>query len=224
MTQQPGFLDAPVLDAGVTRFWLVRHALVEENARLRLYGVLDVPLCEDSLVAQAPMYRALAARLPQDAAWLVTPLSRTQRTAQAIQEAGLQIGRDPVPWTVEPRFIEQSMGDWHGLAHEALPERLSLPAHQFWSIAAEEQPPGGESMVQVCGRVAEALEELAARNAGRDMVVVSHGGAIRAAVAHALGCSAHTALHFSVQNLSVTILERFPDAWRVVAVNELPGI
>ena len=52
------------------------------------------------------------------------------------------------------------------------------------------------------------------------MVVVSHGGAIRAAVAHALRISADNALHLSVQNLSLTRLERHPAGWRVVCVNE----
>ena len=48
-----------------TNFWLIRHALVEENARAFLYGVMDVPLCETTLLEQAPMYRSLAARLPR---------------------------------------------------------------------------------------------------------------------------------------------------------------
>ena len=61
-----------------TRFWLIRHALVDEIARAVLYGVMDVPLCETTLLAQAPMYRALAARLPRPATWVVTPLSRTR--------------------------------------------------------------------------------------------------------------------------------------------------
>ena len=46
-----------------TRFWLIRHALVEENARAILYGVMDVALCETTLLEQTPMYRGLAARL-----------------------------------------------------------------------------------------------------------------------------------------------------------------
>jgi alpha-ribazole phosphatase len=33
-----------------TGFWLIRHALVEENARAVLYGVMDVPLCEPTLL------------------------------------------------------------------------------------------------------------------------------------------------------------------------------
>ncbi len=41
-----------------TRFWLVRHALVEENARAMLYGTMDVELCPHTLAAQGPMYAA----------------------------------------------------------------------------------------------------------------------------------------------------------------------
>jgi hypothetical protein len=52
-----------------TRFWLIRHAIVDENARAMLYGIMDVPLCETSLLEQAPMYQALAARLPRPALW-----------------------------------------------------------------------------------------------------------------------------------------------------------
>jgi alpha-ribazole phosphatase len=65
------------------------------------------------------------------------------------------------------------------------------------------------------------MERLAVEQAGRDVVVVSHGGAIRAAVAHAIGIRADNALHLSVQNLSLTRLERHDEAWRVISVNEV---
>lgn len=202
----------------MTRLWLIRHALVEESARLRLYGATDVPLCPESLVAQVPTYRALAARLPRPAAWVVTPLSRTRRTAQAIQAAGYP----ETPLAVEPALIEQSLGDWHGVKHAALPQMLRQPAHPFWPLAAAERPPGGESLVEVVARVGPALERLAA-GGDAEVVVVSHGGAIRAALAHALGIEAHAALHFAVQNLSLTVLERLPEGWRVDCVNEMQG-
>jgi len=238
MTNRAAFLDHPVLASGITRFWLIRHAIVEENARLRLYGTLDVPLCPDSLVAQVPMYEALAARLPRGAVWITTPLSRTQDTARAIQRAGY----GEVPWQVEPDLIEQSLGDYHGLEHHELPALLNQPPDPFWPLAADEQPPGGESMVQVCERVGRALDRLADAHDRRDVVAVSHGGAIRAAAAHALGIGAAACLRLSVQNLSVTILERHRASrrhggaaaeeaeqgaaydWRVVTINELPGV
>ena len=55
-------------------------------------------------------------------------------------------------------------------------------------------------------------------------MAVSHGGAIRAAVAHALDISARNALHLSVHNISLTRLDREAAGWRVVWVNEAPGI
>ncbi|CEF41076.1 alpha-ribazole phosphatase [Acetobacter senegalensis] len=219
-SNQGNFLDTPQLATGVTRFWLIRHALVEQNARMSLYGTLDVPLCPDSLIAQRPMYEALAARLPRKARWLISPLSRTRCTAEAIQDAGY----GPAELKVEPALIEQNLGEWQGMAHQDLPDHLHLAPHPFWSVAASECPPKGESMIDVCARVGRGLDHLAETYAGQDMIAVSHGGAIRAALAHALRIHAETALHFSIQNLSLTILERLEEGWRVVTVNELPGI
>ena len=207
----------------MTRFHLIRHALVEESARLVLYGTMDVLLCPDSLAAQTGQYRALAERLPRGAAWYVTPLSRTRRTAEAIWQAGEEAG-DPMPNPgVEPDLVEQHLGEWQGLPHAALPPLLAQPAHVFWPLSGQERPPGGESMQQVIERVGPVLERLAASHPGEELVVVCHGGVVRAAIAHAMGIPADAALHLSVQNLSVSVLERHPRAWKVVCVNEVPG-
>ncbi len=202
--------------ADCTRFWLIRHAIVDAQSRAVLYGRMDVPIAADSLAAQTAIYRSLAERLPRDAVWLVSPLQRTQRTADAILRASAE---HRVP-CVEPGFTEQDLGDWQGLKHADLPAKLTDPAHPFWPLGAHEVPPAGESMATVLARVGETLERLAERHAGQDIVCVSHGGTIRAAVAHALGVDAQAALHLSVQNLSLTVIERFAAGWRVVVVNE----
>jgi alpha-ribazole phosphatase len=202
-----------------TRFWLIRHAIVEENARAMLYGIMDVPLCETSLLEQAPMYQALARRLPRPATWKVTPLSRTRRTAEAIFAAGYPYAEPEVV----PGLIEQSLGEWQGLPHAELPARLTLPKHAFWPLSGHEHPPGGETMAHVIERVGASLEQLAVRHQGEDVIAVSHGGSIRAAVAHCLRIGPDNALHLSVQNLSLTRIERSEEGWRVVCVNELPG-
>ena len=205
---------------GITGFWIIRHAIVEENARAMLYGVMDVPVCEASLVEQLPTFRGLAQRLPRNAAWRVTPLSRTRRTAEAIFAAGYV----PAELTIEPDLIEQSLGEWQGLVHAALPARLQLAAHAFWPLGGEERPPGGESMAQVIARTGPVLERLAAEQDGGDVIVISHGGAIRAMLAHAISAPPDTVLHFAIQNLSLTRIERHPEGWRVVCVNELAGV
>ena len=107
-----------------TRFWLIRHALVEENARAILYGVMDVALCETTLLEQAPMYKALAERLPHPANWVVTPLSRTHRTAAAIFRAGYPDQN----LEIVPGLIELEFGEWQGMVHAAVPPLLTEPS------------------------------------------------------------------------------------------------
>jgi alpha-ribazole phosphatase len=204
---------------GTSDLWLIRHAIVAENERLRFYGTQDVPLCPESLVAQAQQYEALARALPRPARWLCTPLSRTRATAERIFEAGYPAQ----PLHIEPGLLEQDLGKWHGLVHAALPPLLAAPAHPFWPLAAGEQPPGGESFEAVVTRIGPVIERIAREADGEHVVAVCHGGSIRAAVAHAMEVDGRAALHLSVQNLSLTRVTRERGGWRVVCVNELLG-
>ncbi|PZW45070.1 broad specificity phosphatase PhoE [Humitalea rosea] len=205
-----------------TRFFLIRHALVEPSARAVLYGDMDVPLCGLSLLADAAAYRWLAGRLPAEANWVVTPLSRTHATAAAIfaSDAGLA----PQPLAVEEHLREQTLGEWQGLPHDEAARRMLRPAHPFWPHGADERPPGGESLADVVLRVGAVMERLAETHAGKDVVIVAHGGSIRGAVAHATGITPHQVLQFSIRNLSLTRLEKRGPDWRVWAVNEESGL
>ena len=204
----------------ITRFFLVRHALVEPSARAVLYGNMDVALCDEALREEAALYRWLAARLPRPAHWVATPLSRTRATAAAIFAAGYPAQ----PLVIEPDMAEQSLGEWQGITHEALTERLRHPPHPFWPHAAAERPPGGESVDDVRARVGPVMEGLVQSHRGQDVVMIAHGGTIRAALSHALNLNGHQALTFSVRNLSLTRLEKHGPDWRVATVNEEPWI
>lgn len=201
-----------------TRIFLIRHALVEPSARATMYGTMDVGLCDLALAQEAASYRWLAHRLPQPAHWYCTPLSRTRATAAAIFAAGYP----EADLVVERDLIEQHLGELEGLPHESFTERLRLSPHPFWSIAWDERPPGGESFHDVVERVGPAIERLAAEHAGGDVVIVAHGGSIRAAIAHAMGIAPAASLAFSIKNLSMSRLERQGDHWRIAAVNEEP--
>jgi broad specificity phosphatase PhoE len=200
----------------ITRFWLIRHALVDPEARKFLYGTEDVGIDEDTMADQAEAYAALGRRLPRPAVWLVTPLSRTLRTAQAIFAAGYP----EAPLTVEPGLIEQSFGALQGTPGARLTEKLRLPAHDFWPTSPVERPENGESFEDVIQRVGGVIERLAESHAGTDIVAVCHGGVIRAAVAHVLKLGGEQALRLTVGNISLTRLERRGAAWRVVSANE----
>ena len=175
---------------------------------------MDVAICELRRVRDAPRYAALAQVLPRPAQWVVTPLSRTSLTAEAIMSAGY----GPVTPRVEASLIEQDFGTWQGMRMDKFAERGTQ--HPFWPVGGDEQPPEGESFAQLRQRVGAGLERLRADHEGQHVVAVSHGGAIRAAIAHALDLTAHQALSLAIENLSVTRLERHGSAWRVVTVNE----
>ncbi|RKK04581.1 histidine phosphatase family protein [Pseudoroseomonas wenyumeiae] len=203
-----------------TRFFLIRHAIVEPSARTVMYGDMDVAICAMALAQESAAYQWLATRLPEGARWFTTPLTRTRSTVEAIFAAGYA----PVETEVEPRFVEQHLGEWQGITHEEFTARLTAPPHPFWPHAAEERPPGGEALADVIGRVGPALEDMVEQMPGQDVVVVAHGGSIRAALAYALRLDPHQAFQFSVKNLSLTRLEWHRGDWRVVSVNEEPPL
>jgi broad specificity phosphatase PhoE len=209
----------------VTRWWWIRHAPVTANQGC-CYGQTDFP-CE---VADEAGFRALAARLPQDAVWIASPLKRTHMTAAALVAAGAH-GPDPIPGpgiVIDPELLEQHFGAWQGIAYSELHARRGDEWHRFWLAPAHETPPGGESFAAVVRRVGAAILRLSETHAGREIVAVGHGGTIRAALALALGMAPENALGFAVDNLSLTRIEHFPEpggahGWRVGGVNLPPA-
>lgn len=185
-----------------------------------MYGDMDVAICAIALAQDSAAYEWLASRLPEGARWFLTPLTRTRSTAAAIFAAGYPEAEPEI----EPRFVEQHLGEWQGITHEEFTARLTAPPHPFWPHAADERPPGGETLADVIGRVGPALEDMAEQMPGQDVVVIAHGGSIRAALAYALRLDAHQAFQFSVKNLSLTRLEWHGGNWRVVSVNEEPPL
>ncbi len=198
------------------QLWLIRHAVVAEPAQAFLYGNNEVPVCEVSMAAHGSRYAALAARLPCPAAVVISPLSRTRLTFEALVRAGYP-AQEPM---VDNAFVEQDFGRWQGRAMAEFVNRVMEDRHPFWPIHAAEMPPGGETFADVIRRVGEGMERLFSLHAGHDVIVISHGGAIRAACAYALGLTPHQALSLSVENISLTRLERQDEAWRLVSLNE----
>ncbi|HEX3066697.1 MAG TPA: histidine phosphatase family protein [Dongiaceae bacterium] len=199
-----------------TRWWWIRHAPVVGHSG-RIYGQDDV----DCDCGNAALFAQLAGRLPTDALWITTPLRRTKLTAAALQQAGAP---KPAGEREEVAFLEQHFGEWQGLSYDEFAILRDGVAHRFWHAPASERPPQGESFAEVVERVARAVEAISAAETGQDIVVVAHGGSIRAALAHALAIDPERALGFAIDNCSLTRLDHFTGegAWRVGSVNFLP--
>jgi broad specificity phosphatase PhoE len=101
----------------------------------------------------------------------------------------------------DPRWREFDLGAWSGRLEADVPAE-ELAAFRRAALV----PPGGESWPLFQARVASAVEELA--RAGGTWAVFTHGGAVRAAVAHVPGARPETVA--GPVNTSLTLLELAP--------------
>jgi len=212
----------PPSPAGVTitRWWWVRHAPVREDEG-HIYGQKDLNCdCSDAVV-----FNAVARVLPRKATWYASPLKRTHQTAAAIRAAGLDA---PAELRIDAAFSEQHLGEWQGRNRAEFFASRPPEIASYWFAPADERAPGGESFNDVFDRVREAVERLTAAHRGEDIVVASHGGPIKAAIAHALGLEAGNGFAFTIDNCSVTRLDHLQGAghsgWRVLMINQQPWI
>ena len=199
-----------------TRWWWVRHAPVREDGG-RIYGQKDLG-CDTS---DRPVFAAVGKILPRNAVWFSSNLKRTHQTADAIWAAGF-----PKPATMphEQAFAEQHLGEWQGMNRAAF--LASRPVGSHWFAAIDEPAPGGESFMDLYNRVRDAIERIGGEHAGQDIIVVAHGGTIKAAIGLALGHQPERGLAFTIDNCSVTRLDHVASAghngWRLPMVNQQP--
>ena len=210
----------------ITRWWWVRHAPIMTDDPQRIWGQTDLSC--DTL--DKPAIEALARNLPADAVWVCSDLRRTHETANAIAAVGGSGGKN-VDSLVEPDLAEQNLGIWQGMTWDEVYSEYGAENRDFWQDPGRHCPPGGESFAQVIARTEAVVERLTARFAGRDIVAVSHGGTIRAALAAVLDVEPRRALSIEVDTLSLTRLDHIDGparhqlrgVWRVAGVNMPPA-
>lgn len=96
-------------------------------------------------------------------------LVRCDRAAEAIG------GRLRLPVTIDPRWRELEFGEWDGKAPGEI-DREALG--RFWDDPDANPPPDGERWSTLVTRVSAAISDVAHRST----LVVTHGGAMRAAL------------------------------------------
>jgi probable phosphoglycerate mutase len=159
------------------RVFLVRHGESEWNLADLVQGQsANAPGLTQTGVEQA----SLAAKILADTQAELVLSSDLRR---ATQTAGLIATRLSVPLRLDPRLRERALGTAEGRSSVALDP--SETGHSGDIVTdADARPPGGESLRQLCARISELLSELCAGSSDRPVVLVTHGGTIRAARAY----------------------------------------
>jgi broad specificity phosphatase PhoE len=174
----------------VTTILLARHGETDWNREGRFQGHADPPLNETGRAQAAE----LAAELKdvELAAIYSSPLRRALETARMV---AAEHGLEPIPVDA---LREVDVGSWQGLTRAEIeaqfPEQFArwLDYDQGWE--------DGESYEEMGRRVVAALLALAATHDGQRILVVTHGGPIRAAFAFA-----HRTTHADARRLGPRI-------------------
>jgi probable phosphoglycerate mutase len=165
----------------VTRIPLVRHAESEWNRAGLIQGQADAPGLTDAGHAEA---RRLAARLRS----VEVDVVLTSDLRRAIETAETVASVLAAPLVVDRRLRERALGAAEGLPASMISPN-ALGVHGGLVVDPDCRPSGGESIRDVYQRVAALLHDLSGHPAADGLVVVTHGGVIRVAMAIAAGLS-----------------------------------
>jgi uncharacterized phosphatase len=183
----------------MTNLYLVRHGETDWNKARRIQGSTDIPL-NDTGRSQAAMTGQLLARLPWDAI-VASPLSRAVETAQIISsEVGLG---EP---TTDAALVERRYGEAEGLNYREVDTLYP----------GDEPVPGRESREEVMERVVPALFAIAGEYPGENVIIVSHGGVIRAV----LGAIDPEKVHGTITNGSIHSVRVVDGSLELIAFND----
>lgn len=178
------------------RLHLLRHG--EPELTGRMLGRTDSPATAagvDACVARAGHLR-VARRISSD-------LSRTRACAEAIG-----------PSLIDPRWRELDFGDWDGLPPASIdPAALG----RFWDDPDAAAPPGGERWSDLVARVGAAIAALPPE----PTLIVTHGGAMRAALHVLCGFDVRAVWAFALPYASLLTLDVWDGAPRAGQVSGL---
>lgn len=154
-------------------------------------------------------------------AWSHVVTSPLKRAQQPALEAA---GRGGAICRIDDDWAEMDFGAWDGQAIEAVrsaePERVSA----FYDDPARNPPPDAEGWDALTKRVARALKAIAAENRHAPVLVVTHAGAIRAALSVSCGFAQSALWSFRIayaSALTLEIGERDGSLWgEVVELNQ----
>lgn len=175
------------------RLLLVRHGETAWNGAGRLQGRLDIALSERG----RDQARALRPVLAPYAPGLVVT-SALRRTAETATALGARQDR------ADPRLDEAHLGSWQGdysarLQGEAPEDYLAWRAGQLC-------PPGGESFAELADRVVDGVSAAvrdAVTGGHRSVLVVTHGGPVRALLQRVVGLDPASTVPVHPASLSV---------------------
>ncbi|MFV0463007.1 MAG: histidine phosphatase family protein [Nostocoides sp.] len=184
-----------------TPVYLVRHGESEWNLLRRTQGQIAHPRLTERGRTQAAAAADLIAADMAERDRVVLSIVTSDLT-RAAQTAAILADRLRARLAYDTRLREQALGELEGKSYE---ETWAAADAHDWSDPSLPVA-GGESPMDVYERVGALLDEVIGADTAGAIVLVSHGDAIRMALAHLAGVAPHQAPWVAVDNGAVARL------------------
>ncbi len=197
------------------RFILIRHGESVWNAERRIQGSQDVALSPRGRRQTDLLVQRLQAHVTRPVGAICTsPLQRAAETADRIASVL------HVPVILEPDLREMSLGAWEGMTVAQIQATLPGSYERWLADPVAFAPPGGEALPVFGRRVERALERMRQAHSGADLVIVSHGGVIKALLCLASGLDIRYLFRLKQDNTAVSQVELDGQVGRVLLMND----
>lgn len=179
---------------------LVRHTSLDIAPSI-CYGQSDVAVSANFENERLALKNKLAAF--QFDAIYASPLKRCHQLAQALCADEI-FGHPSENIQLDERLIELHFGDWEMSPWDAIPrDTFDIWANDYANLA----PPNGETFSQLHARAKSFVEDVSSHSQGKNLLVVTHGGLIRALIAEVLHMPLKRLFRITIDHASVTQLE-----------------
>lgn len=146
-------------------FYYTRHGQTVWNVENKICGTTDSPLTEEGHRQAVRVGEEILRQGLQIDEILYSPLSRAADTAKHISEI------TGIPAKAEPRLVEQCFGKWEGTPRNGEDFRKAKACF----VSSYE---GGESMLKLCQRIYNLLDDLK-KEPDKVYLLVAHNGISR---------------------------------------------
>jgi 2,3-bisphosphoglycerate-dependent phosphoglycerate mutase len=196
-----------------TILYAVRHSETEWNLMGRQQGHLDSPLTALG-IRQAQLLAGGLAKKSIDILF-------SSDLGRALQTAEIIAGRLSLDIHTDARLRESHLGIMQGLTREEFEERYPEEASRFNAREPEYVLPGGESIGQLFRRHIDCAEEIVRDNAGKNILIVGHGGVLRSFFHKATNTPLGGPRRFSLYNASINAFLISGAEWKLATWGEI---
>jgi len=179
---------------------LVRHTSLDIAPSI-CYGQSDIAV-STNFENECLALQTKLATFQFDAVY-ASPLKRCHQLAQALC-ADETFGHASENIQLDERLRELHFGDWEMSPWDAIPRDIfDVWANDYANLA----PPNGETFGQLHTRAKSFVEDVSSHSQGKNILVVTHGGLIRALIAEVLQMPLKRLFRITIDHASLTQLE-----------------